>query len=445
MQVPESTQSFPERRGWYLVVLLSLAGVVGQLDRSLLSLLVAPISRDLALTDVQMSLLLGFAFAVFMGVASLPIAWLADRRDRRWILAFGIAAWSVMTALCAFANDFGSLFLARVGVGIGEACLIPAGGALIADSFSRERLARANSVFVVGGAFGAGIALLLGGAIVQWTLSGSHVVVPGLPALRGWQSALLLAAVPGIALAALIALIVRDPRHHGTEVSAASVSPSHRITARQFIREHRAALFTLWLAYPLAAAASQGWLAWMPAHLGRTFAMDPGRAGTLFGLLIVTFGAAGTLLGGFLTDALFRRGRGDSAITLSVVSCSCLAVLGALTPAAHSLGAMLAILAPFFFFGGLMAVMPVLAMQLIVPSHLRARMIAGLLLAVTIIGGGLGPTLVALLSEHVFHTPGVLGPSLAVTAAVLCPVTAIVLYFARRPFERSLAAADRQP
>ena len=143
MQVPESTQSFPERRGWYLVVLLSLAGVVGQLDRSLLSLLVAPISRDLALTDVQMSLLLGFAFAVFMGVASLPIAWLADRRDRRWILAFGIAAWSVMTALCAFANDFGSLFLARVGVGIGEACLIPAGGALIADSFSRERLARA--------------------------------------------------------------------------------------------------------------------------------------------------------------------------------------------------------------------------------------------------------------------------------------------------------------
>jgi len=464
MRAPESMtlrqdiQSSSERRGWRVVILLMLAGIAGQIDKSLLSLMVGPIQKDLAITDLQMSLLLGFAFAVFMAVASLPLAWLADRSDRRIILAIGVGAWSVMTALGAFTNDFTTLFITRAGVGVGEACLIPAGGALIADSFSRDRLARANSVFIVGGAFGAGLSLLVGGGIVQWVSSGAYGSIPGLGGFHGWQVALILAAAPGVVLAALIALMVRDPRtgaagtakartdsvNETPSVGGAARSGGGNESIGEFFREHRTTLLTLWLAYPLASAAAQGWLGWIPAHLSRSFGLDPGHAAVYFGLLILTCGAGGTLLGGYITDVLFRRGNSDAALKISIFSFLCLALIGALTPLAGSLTAMLCLLGPFFLFAGLMAVMPTLAMQLITPPQYRARVIAGMLLAVTLIGGGLGPTAVALI-ERLLGSPHSMGVALALTAGVLCPISALLLHFARAPFARSLAATAGAP
>jgi MFS family permease len=433
---PTSATPPSAAHGWYAVALLSVASMLGYLDRSLLSLLVDPIRADLGIGDVQISLLLGFAFATFMGIASLPIAWLADRHDRIRIVAVGIAGWSAMTALGAFANDFPTLFAARVGVGIGEACLVPAGSALIADLFARDRLARANGVFALGAACGAGVALLNGGMIVQWATSGRHRDFAWLEGFEGWQAALLVAGLPGILLALLIVATLRDPR------ASRSASPPiavERRSLRRFWREHRATLVTLWLAYPLAAAAAQGWLAWVPSHLMRTFSLNPVAAGAYLGGLILTFGVAGTLLGAYVTDLLFRRGRADSVLQLSIAACGLLTVCGGLAPLVDSLAVAFLLIGPFFLFAGLMAVMPVLAMQLIAPPELRARLIAGLLLASTVIGGGLGPTFVAVVNEHVLQGSQSLRQALALTAVVLCPVTAIMLQLARAPFARSLA------
>ncbi|HUI58866.1 MAG TPA: MFS transporter, partial [Steroidobacteraceae bacterium] len=237
-----------------------------------------------------------------------------------------------MTALGAFTHDFTTLFITRVGVGVGEACLIPAGGALIADSFPRHRLARANSIFIVGGAFGAGISLLLGGAIVQWISSGAYAAFPGLGGFHGWQAALLLAAAPGLILALLIGLMARDPRTRSAGTPSAGLRTGSPGTIGAFFRQHRTTLLTLWLAYPLASAAAQGWLAWIPAHLSRSFGLDPGQAALCFGCLILSFGAGGTLLGGYLTDVLFRRGKSDAALQISIVSFILLALIGSLTP-----------------------------------------------------------------------------------------------------------------
>ena len=148
------------RVAWYAVSVLLIAYTIAFIDRTILSLLVGPIQADLGIGDTAMGLLHGIAFALFYCLLGLPIAWLSDRYSRRWIIAVGMALWSFMTALCGFAQSFVQLFLARMGVGVGEATLSPAAYSMIADLFPSNRLGRAMGVYSSGVFFGAGIAFL---------------------------------------------------------------------------------------------------------------------------------------------------------------------------------------------------------------------------------------------------------------------------------------------
>lgn len=435
-----SPQSSPAhlRHAWLAVALISLASMVGYLDRSLLTLMVGPVRADLGISGTEMSLLLGFAFAVFMGVASLPIAWLADRYDRVKILAAGILVWSLMTGLGAYAESFGTLFASRVGVGVGEAVLVPVGAALIAELFPRDQLGRANSFVLLGTATGAGLALLAGGAVIYWVTETGIRTVGFLESFRGWQAAFFLAALPGIPLALLIFFAIRDPR------SAKPERTTQQIKAATdefwpFVRAHRRTLTLLCLAYPLASATTNGWLAWAPTFMMQTFSLNPLETGQIFGGLILFCGVLGIPLGGAITDRLFRRSGGDAAIRLSIGACLVLGICGALAPLADSLPALAVALGLYFFCANLVSIMPILAMQLITPPPLRARMIAVLTFISVLVGGGLGPTAVALISEGIFGSMDSLGRALSVASLVCCPITALMLMLARRPFVRSLA------
>ena len=153
-------------RAWYAVSVLSLAAVMSYIDRSILGMFVEPIRRDLSVSDVQISLLQGLSFAVCYSIAGIPLARLADRHNRIRLIVCGILVWSVMTAACGMAASFVELFVARMGVGIGEAVLIPATISLLPDIFPRRYLGRANAVFTVGAGLGTGLALVLGGALL---------------------------------------------------------------------------------------------------------------------------------------------------------------------------------------------------------------------------------------------------------------------------------------
>ncbi len=427
------------RHAWLAVALISLASMIGYLDRSLLTLMVAPVRADLGISGTEMSLLLGLAFAVFMGVASLPIAWLADRYDRVRILAAGILIWSLMTGLGAYAENFATLFASRVGVGIGEAVLVPVGAALIAELFPRDQLGRANSFVLLGTATGAGLALLTGGAVIHWvTETGIHTV-SFLEGFRGWQAAFLLAALPGIPLALVILLAIRDPRSAQSGRTAAQIKASTD-EFWPFVRAHGRTLTLLCLAYPLASATTNGWLAWAPTFMMQKFALNPLETGQIFGGLILVCGVLGIPLGGVVTDRLLRRSGGDAAIRLSIGACLALGICGALAPFASSLPALAAALGLYFFCANLVSIMPILAMQLITPPHLRARMIAVLTFISVLVGGGLGPTAVAMISEGIFGSMDSLGRGLAIASLLFCPVTALMLMLARRPFVRSLAS-----
>jgi MFS family permease len=157
----------PVGYSWYVVGILTVAYVFSFIDRQILNLLVGPIRRDLQISDTEMSLLMGFSFAVFYTFFGIPLGRLADTRSRRALITGGIVLWSLMTAACGLARNFVHFLLLRMGVGVGEAALSPSAYSLIADYFPRENRATALSVYSMGIYIGSGLAYLLGGLVVK--------------------------------------------------------------------------------------------------------------------------------------------------------------------------------------------------------------------------------------------------------------------------------------
>ena len=194
---PDDTPWPSSTMAWYAVAVLFVAYTFSFADRIILSLLVQPIKQDLALSDTKISLLHGFAFAIFYTLMGIPIGRLADRYSRRAIAAAGIAVWSFMTAVCGIARGYWELFSARVGVGVGEAALSPAAFSMIADLFPPQKLGRALSVYTMGAFVGAGLAFIIGGAVIQSITSSPEMTLPIVGTIRSWQAAFFIVGLPG--------------------------------------------------------------------------------------------------------------------------------------------------------------------------------------------------------------------------------------------------------
>ena len=182
---------------WYSIVVLLIAYTIAFVDRTILALLVGPIQRDLGISDTLMGLLHGIAFALFYCALGIPIARLADQYSRRWIILVGMFIWSAMTAVCGIAKNFWQLFLARVGVGIGEAALSPAAYSMIADSFPPKDLGRALGVYSSGVFFGAGIAFMVGGAVISALQEVQTLTLPIVGDVRSWHAVFFIVGAPG--------------------------------------------------------------------------------------------------------------------------------------------------------------------------------------------------------------------------------------------------------
>src|SRR5499426_1135660 len=203
------------RRAWYAVFVFALALMINILDRQIVSLIVEPIKRDLHLSDTQMGWLMGPAFVIFYMILGLPIARMVDYRSRRTILGVGVAIWSFMTSLCGFAKGFWQLLVCRVGVGSGEACSGPSTFSMLADLFPKEKLPRAIAFLNFGFYAGNGLALIIGGTIVQAFADAPPVTLPLIGVtMRGWQSTFFVVGLPGLIVAALMAT-VREPKRRG--------------------------------------------------------------------------------------------------------------------------------------------------------------------------------------------------------------------------------------
>lgn len=429
--------------GWYIVAVMTVCYTLSFIDRQILSLLVGPIKAELKISDTQVGLLGGLAFGLFYTLMSLPMGRLIDRYNRRNIIASGVFVWSLMTAACALARGFGGLFLARMGVGIGEATLTPAAVSMITDSFPKSSLSLALSVYSTGIYIGSGLALLVGGLVVQALADTPTLTLPLIGEISSWRATFLIVGLPGILVAAWV-MTLREPKRGG--VIRRDDGSASTLTVRETVGELRrrwASVTGIACGLMMQAIALYAFMLWAPVVLQRIHGWSPGDTGLVMGLSVLIGGCAGMLTGGALSDRWLRLGRRDGALRVGAYSSAAGAmVFGALL----LLGSSANVTAALFALGITLLAMPAgscfAATQMILPNQVRGQAIA-LVLFVSNLGGlTLGPLLPGLLNDQLFRSEAALATSLGLTLTCATIGAALVFQAARRSYRRDHAALD---
>lgn len=407
------TASAGERRGaWISVAILALAYVLSYMDRQVLSLLIEPVRRDLGISDTEVSLLTGLAFALCYSAAALPLGRLADISHRRNLIGAGVLVWSGMTAFSGFAQSFWQLFFARMGVGVGEAALPPAAYSIIADLFPPARVAVAMSLFVIGAPLGGGLALIVGGSLVDLVAQLPSMALLG-HVLRPWQTVFVVLGLAGLLIFLLLQL-VREPARGATRGEDMSIG-----AVAAFLRERRTMFALLLTGLSLGNIFSYGFMAWLPTLFIRLHGWSLSETGLSVGGLLLVGGCAGALAGGALTGRLYRRGRSDACLRSMMIASSLQLPAAIVVGLAGSPAIALLFAGPALFAVFMNAAVFPTLIQMITPPRMRGQVSAFVLLVTNLAGLGLGPTVYALATDYVFADPKALGLSLAGVSALL--------------------------
>lgn len=424
---------------WYVVVVLAGAMAFSLVDRFALSLLFGPIKADLGLSDTKLGLLHGVAFGLFYAALGMPLAQLVDTRSRKAVILGGIAVWSAATAACGFSRSFGSLLAARIGVGAGEAALAPAGYSIITDTMPNRLLGTAISVFQMGSLFGAGLALLAGGAVYGAMQQVAPISAPILQGLSAWQLTFIALAAPGLPFLILLSFIREPKRRH--LVRGADPTTSGQPTIWAYVRASWPLLIGLFLGCGSLVGISYAMISWGPAVLGREYGWHVEQIGFRLGLLFLTVAPAGVLVGGLIADR-WRRKISELAfakllLTAALaVSFPVLSLFWIRTPSA-----LFAAIAATQFITSLMIGVGPAATQALAPPHLRGRVSAVYVFTVNLMGLGLGPVAIGALSDAFPMHAHSLQNSIAVFSLAMT-LSAIVFLTL---FRRELVSARKRP
>lgn len=375
------------KRVQYTLILLMLVNMLNIIDRQIVTILAEPLRKDLSLSDTELGLLTGLAFALFYAVAGIPIARYADRTStsRVRLIALSISTWSIMTALCGAAQNFWQLFAARVGVGVGEAGCTPAAHSLISDIVPREKRASAIGFFGIGAPIGVLLGLILGGQIAD---------------AFGWRSAFLVVGIPGVLFAILIWLTVPEPdrraRATPTESGETPAETSFN-SAWNEVRKSRAFLY-LMVATATAAFLGYGKVLWTTVFFIRSHGLTAGETGLWFGLAYGVAGIVGMWAGGYIADKFGSRDMRYYLVAPAVaMALSVPLLLIGYNMSDWTIALLLlfpTMIANLLYYGPAFA-----CVQSLVSAKSRAFAVAVLLLAQSLIGLGLGPLLFGIFSD----------------------------------------------
>jgi MFS family permease len=422
---------------WRLVLLLSLSYAVSFVDRALVAVAGAPIKQAFALSDTQFGLLHGLAFVAMYCLCGIPFGWLADRADRRRILAGGLLFWSVMTAVCGLADSFALFFVARIGVGLGEACLVPVAMSMLGSAIPREHMARSVTVFLMGATLGNAAALIGGGRLLAW-MADSAAWESWVAAPDAWRVLFLVAAVPGVLLGVLALCMAEPPRTAGAPQPS---TDGGLAAAARHLRSHASAYFFLTAATACSVTLAQAQAAWMPMFFSRRFGFGSGESAMMVGIIFLATAPSGQWVGGRVLTNLQRRGAsapsnlllaGAALLCLPAAAVFCLADDPDTSRAAYAVF-------NFLVFSATPAGLT--GWQLLTPDRVRGVLIALLVSVVTLVGVGIGPGAVGLLIDHGFGDPQAINLALLSVislAALACAVTALAGL-------RSVAQSSRTP
>ncbi|HJP05036.1 MAG: MFS transporter [Chromatiales bacterium] len=433
MPETSSTQlSWPKPAvAWFGVGVLVFAFIFSIADRIIISLLVDPIKLDLELSDSDMGLMMGPAFALFYALMGLPIGRMVDRRSRTMIVGTGIFLWSIMTALCGMARSFWELFLARVGVGVGEATLSPAAYSMIADSFPKEKLGRALGVYQSGAFFGVGFALIFGGLAIQFAKGAESIALPMIGSVKPWQLAFIAVGLPGVIVAALM-FLVKEPIRQGIASAAEdeiSLGQAVRFAFKRwrvFIAHYSG--FAL-LALPMTTLAT-----WVPAYFIRVVGFTPPETGFQLGLIVLVCSPIGVIAGGWFADTLFKKGHTDAALRVAVMAAAFMVPVSALATTFSDKTLVLILACPFAFGASISMGLAPTALQLVTPNRLRGQIGAAWMLFLNIITATLGPWAVGIINDAVFGDPLAVGQSIAAVNVFSVTLGGLILWATWKPF-----------
>lgn len=421
---------------WYVVFLLTFAYTVAFIDRQVLNLLVDPIKTDLLLSDVQVSLLQGLSFMVAYILFGPIFGRWVDSGNRRNVLIFGVTLWSGFTVLCGLCDEYWQLFLARAGVGAAEACLAPAGWSLIADYFSRKKLPRAMSIFMLGPSLGAGLALIAGGLVIA-SVGTLSTWLPILSTLATWQVTFIMVGLPGLLLAVWLLTVKEPPRT--SMVSVAEEDRNYSLgEVLGFFWVNRAFYLRFFIGMSLLAIVVYGFPTWMPAYLMRHYGADPSTVGLQYGAQVLIIGAIGIYSGPWMERWLIKRGYPDSPVRCAML-CSLAMLIGCVAFAfTTNYGSALAVAAVINLFYALPQAVAASALQIATPNRMRGLAVSIYYFLISVFGLGVAPSIIALVTDHVLKDPAGVGLSLAIVCSVSSLGAVWLLYGAMKYYRKTM-------
>lgn len=426
---------------WYALGIVTAAYALAYVCRQMLGLLVDPIKHSLLISDTQFSLIQGTAFVTAYLIAVPVFGRLVDLTNRRNILVACICLWSVFTAFCGYAHSFTQLFTTRFGVGLSEACIFPVGMSLIADYFSARRAPRALSVFTIGSQLGGGFSLVASGMVIGFA-SYLALTVPSLRGLQTWQMVFVVIGVPGLLFGAL-ALTMREPPRRKILVTDTADRSFTLGEAAAILWNKRGFYARIYLTIGSIGVVQLGIPSWFPAFLIRAHHMSPAVTGYRLGALSVIFGCLGTLSGPFLSRWMERRGHPDAPLRAAACATFVMMLFCLAIPLAPSATGALVVATGMIFCCGFPTGIVAAATQHATASRMQGAVASLYTFFAQLIGYGIGPTVIALFTDHVFHDPKMVGYSMQIVMTAAA-ISATLLLLSVLPYHRRLVgeAAD---
>lgn len=434
--------NYPSPRvAWYTIFILSLANISSFIDRQILSVLVKPIKRDFHLSDTEMSLLMGLSFAIFYTFFGILIGRLADTTNRRNIIIAGISLWSVMTSMCTGVVNYGQFFLARMGVGVGEATLAPSAYSMIADMFPKKRLATAMSIYSLGVFFGSGLAILIGAVIVSKLPTEGMVTMPVFGEIFPWQLIFLYIGLPGLVISLLLLTIKEPQRLNALTQADGNTAKLSLGESLAIVFKHPKAYLLICFSTSAGALVNYGSNAWIPTFMARTYGWPEAKASFFYGIVLVSASISGVLFGGWYADRLTKKGVTDGRLRVGLLAgifalCACWLPL---VPKGE--WALALIFIPSFSlaapFGATTA-----SIQEIMPNQVRALASSIFSFIINLIGIGLGPTVVAFFTDYIFQDENMIRYSLMMLYIIGSLGVISCTWFSLKPYRKAIAEQE---
>jgi MFS family permease len=429
--------------GWYVSILLCALYTLSFVDRLIVGLLVEPIKADLGLNDTQISLVHGFSFAIFYTIFGLVMGRLADVLNRRNLIAFGVFTWSILTVLCGAASRFWHLLFMRVGVGIGEAALTPAAYSMLTDYFPPEKRSTALSVFSAGVYLGIAGAFT-GGAyayrfIESWLNGRGGLVLPFVGDVQTWQLVFVAVGTPGLILGVLLFTVREPPRKSSRKRQGPDRDVPELSEVLKYFRKNWRSILGHNMGIALISAAAYSRDLWNTPFFERTYGWKLYESGPWYGLVVLVAGVCGVMLGGRIGDWMrVRHGASSNMLVMLFASVGWLP-FGLSYPLMPTATLALVLIFPAIFMTAVPYGCAAAAVQEMMPPRMRGTASALMLSGNAIIGLGIGPTAVALVTDYVFGDANALRYSLVIVCGLIQLAGALFIFSALGPFRQTMA------